>query len=160
MTLIFRHIYPFCKALNSAPCPVLTSVALKYVWRPGSARTWWEAYSAPPDPVAWFGEGIGARGWYWGKGLGNGRGGWGEGEGCDPLHTLPMLAGLADLTCILYFYFFRNLQIYNIQGRSTLHMLYFLPKLCVQPVAVTYEIHTHTQVCRHGGRQGGRVTHF
>jgi len=44
----------------------------------------------------------------------------------------------------IVFLFCRNLQIYNIQGRPTLHLLYFLPKLCGQPVYVTHEIHTHT----------------
>ena len=41
----------------SAICPVLASVAPKYVWRPGSGYI----YSAPPDSVAGFRGEDGAR---------------------------------------------------------------------------------------------------
>jgi len=42
----------------------------KLVWRPGSARTRWGAYSAPPDPLAGFRRegGVGERGREGGEG--------------------------------------------------------------------------------------------
>jgi len=35
-------------------CEILTFNYTKCVWRPGSARTHWGAYSVPPDPLAGF----------------------------------------------------------------------------------------------------------
>ena len=68
-------------ALNNARAP-------KCIWRPGSARTRWGSYSAPPGPLAVMGqrrEGHGeegeGKGKETGKGEGKGKGKTGDGEG-------------------------------------------------------------------------------
>ena len=66
--------------------------APKCVWRPGSARTRWGSFSAPPDPLAAKrgptskGRGREGRGGMGEEGRGEERSG-GEGKGRDPPTT-------------------------------------------------------------------------